>query len=85
MTFRLPKRFARFADRLAASNPTAFPDAAAVRRTMADSYNRIQAPYIVGTGTGGYEFRKDGFGDIELWIRPEIAWPELDRKNGGRA
>ena len=70
----LPKEFARHAADLAKANPKAFPSEAAALESMSKSYNDMFFHDAEAVSTGGYLFRFDGDGDVELWVSPSVAF-----------
>lgn len=75
---RLPRHFAKHAASIAAMNPLAFKDEASALSSMTRSYQCVRThPATTDVSTGGYCFHKDGEGDIELWVSPDMVW-----KNG---
>lgn len=75
----MPKRFARFAPFIAKMNPRAFHSADYALEAMTNCYRSVaDNTATTASGTGGFDFRKDHDGDIELMISANVLWPEGD-------
>lgn len=70
---RLPFEFAKHSTAISEGNPIAFPSPADALERMRKLYtSMVDSPETELVTTGGVMFRRDGDGDIEMWVSPSL-------------
>lgn len=73
MNITSEKHLLRYAVNVAALNSKANKNAADARVMLSDMWNRITLNTDISSiSTGGFTLRRDGEGEIELWINPSL-------------